>query len=107
MKKMTRKNKEMDDSKILLTYAAVSSVIAVLLTVYDKAAAKLRRRRIPERTLMISAALSGCAAMYLTMLLIRHKTRKPKFMVGIPVIFTIECLIAAAVFFLLRNQGVI
>lgn len=37
--------------------------------------------------------------MYLTMLLIRHKTQKPKFMLGIPLIFFAELII---IFLVLR-----
>ena len=83
----------------ILIYFAVMSVVAIGLTVYNKSAAVHHRRRIRERTLLLTAALSGCVAMYVTMLLIRHKTRKNKFMVGIPVIFIIEDLIVLALWF--------
>jgi uncharacterized membrane protein YsdA (DUF1294 family) len=43
---------------------------------------------------MLVSALGGAVGMFLTMLIIRHKTRKPLFMIGIPVIFILE-LIAA------------
>ena len=51
--------------------------------------------RVRESTLLIVSALGGSIAMLLTMLLIRHKTRKPKFMLGIPLIIILQ--IAAAV----------
>ena len=68
----------------LLILTAVMSVNAVLITVYDKRAAKRRERRVPERTLMTVGALFGAAAMFLTMLVVRHKTLHAKFMVGLP-----------------------
>ena len=48
---------------------------------------------------MLISALGGAPAMYLTMLIIRHKTRKPLFMIGIPLIFVLEL----AVLFLVNN----
>ena len=41
---------------------------------------------ISEKTLLILSALGGSVAMLTVMLLIRHKTRHAKFMVGIPAI---------------------
>lgn len=64
---------------------AAISLLALTLTVYDKWAAKHRtEHRISERTLLTVAGLGGSVAMLLTMLLIRHKTRHAKFMVGLP-----------------------
>ena len=48
------------------------------------------RYRISEFTLMLFSALGGSVAMLLTMLLIHHKTRHVKFMVGIPVIIILQ-----------------
>ena len=78
-----------------ICYAAVISVITIIVTVYDKIAAKKRpKRRIRENTLLLLALLGGGAAEYLTMLLIRHKTLHRKFMIGLPVIIAVQ---AAAV----------
>jgi len=60
----------------------------------DKGAAKKHRWRTKESTLLIIAALGGSVAMLLTMLIIRHKTKHAKFMVGIPLIIALQ---AAAV----------
>ena len=69
-----------------LWYLCAVSAVAVFVTVYDKCAAKHRRRRTPEKTLFLLALLGGSAAMYLTMLLIRHKTLHKRFMLGLPAI---------------------
>lgn len=84
---------------LLAAYILISNIIAIAMTVHDKRAAKCRRRRVPESTLLITAALSGCISMYITMHIIHHKTKHPKFMVGIPVIFILECAAAIAVLF--------
>lgn len=75
---------------LLMVYFLASNIFAIAVTVYDKKAARKKYRRIPEKNLLITAALSGCITMYVTMHIIHHKTRKPKFMVGIPVILIVE-----------------
>lgn len=74
----------------LALYLILINLTAIVITVHDKLAAVNHRRRVPEKTLMFISALGGALAMYLTMLVIRHKTRKPLFMIGIPVIFLLE-----------------
>ena len=84
---------------LLIIYLVLVNTLAVLFTVRDKLAAKRHARRTPEFTLMLISAFGGAPAMYVTMLIIRHKTRKPLFMIGIPAIFILEI---AAVWMLLR-----
>ncbi|MBQ8524211.1 MAG: DUF1294 domain-containing protein [Clostridia bacterium] len=76
--------------KATLIYLAVISLISALITVHDKRAAKRSKRRVPERTLIIFSLIGGSVAMYMTMQLIRHKTRHAKFMIGIPVIIVLQ-----------------
>lgn len=74
----------------LVLYLILINLFAIMITAHDKLAAVRHRRRVPERTLMLISALGGAPAMYLTMLVIRHKTRKPLFMIGIPLVFLLE-----------------
>lgn len=71
----------------IAVYAAVISLISVILTSVDKANAVRHKRRVPERTLMLFGFLGGAFAMYVTMKLIRHKTLHKKFMIGLPLEF--------------------
>lgn len=83
--------------RYFLIYMAAISLLSVAVTVWDKTAARLHARRVPESVLLLLAALGGSVSMYITMRLIRHKTRHPKFMVGIPVIFVAQiCLLLFA-----------
>ena len=50
----------------------------------DKRRARKRRFRISERTLFLTALLGGGAGCLLAMYLFRHKTRHPRFVIGIP-----------------------
>ena len=75
----------------ILWWLLAWSLLATGLTVYDKIAAKSApRHRIREATLLTVAALGGAAAMEVTMLVIRHKTRHPKFMVSLPLLMLLH-----------------
>ena len=74
------------------------SLISLVVTVYDKWAAKHNpRHRTPEKNLLLLSLAGGSVAMLLTMLVIRHKTKHMKFMVGIPLIILLQLAIALAV----------
>jgi uncharacterized membrane protein YsdA (DUF1294 family) len=82
--------------KFALLYLIIVSLVSIIMTVYDKISAKRGWRRVPENTLVLFSALGGSAAMYLTMQIIRHKTKHIKFMLGIPIIIILQtCFIAA------------
>ena len=85
--------------KYFYLYLFMINLIAIIVTVHDKNAAERGSWRVKERTLMLISALGGSPLMYLTMLTIHHKTRKPLFMVGIPLIFTAQ----VAAFLLVRH----
>lgn len=79
-------------------YIILISIAASIVTCYDKFAAKQKgAMRIPERILIFLSAIGGSIAMYITMLIIRHKTRHALFMVGIPIIFIIQLLLYIAI----------
>jgi predicted MPP superfamily phosphohydrolase len=83
---------------IVLVYFVVISLLAVYLTVRDKNAARNNTWRVKERTLLAVSVLGGSAAMLLTMLAVRHKIRRVKFMAGIPIIILIQIAIVLFVF---------
>lgn len=74
----------------LLVHLTVISLLAVFLTAADKRRAQAHRWRVPEATLWGIAALGGAAAMFLTMRLIRHKTRHLSFMLGLPLLILLQ-----------------
>ena len=78
----------------ILVYLCVISLTAIIVTVVDKIKAKYNKWRIPEATLLIISALGGSIAMYITMQLIRHKTKHIKFMLGIPIIILMQVIVA-------------
>ena len=69
---------------------------------YDKIAATKRpKHRTPEATLLFISVLGGSVAMYITMQVIRHKTKHAKFMIGIPVIMLLQIAAVVAALVLL------
>ena len=89
----------------LTAYFLLISLIAITATLLDKYRARRHKWRIPEATLLLLSALGGSAAMLITMRMIHHKTRKKKFMIGIPVILILQLAAAAAVFWLIRRPA--
>ena len=61
----------------------------------DKAAAQAGTRRTPETTLLALAVLGGSLGGLLGMVFFRHKTRKPAFRIGFPLILILQLLLAA------------
>ncbi|NCB17537.1 MAG: DUF1294 domain-containing protein [Synergistales bacterium] len=66
------------------------NVFAFVLMGWDKLMAKASVRRIPENTLLLVALAGGGAGAFLGMKLFRHKTRHPRFSVGLPVMALIQ-----------------
>ncbi len=84
--------------KIFIGYLIAISVISIIVCIYDKIAAKHNpKHRTRESTLLLLSALGGSVAMFVTMQLIRHKTKHVKFMLGIPLIIVAQIAIAIAV----------
>ena len=70
--------------KYILLYLLLINAIAFFLMLADKRKAKKNLWRIPEATLMLSAALGGSVGALIGMNMFRHKTRHLKFTLGIP-----------------------
>lgn len=81
-------------SELILLYFLVISIVAVVVTAVDKKASKRRRKkRIPESTLMFIGLFGGALPMYITMKVIRHKTKHKKFMIGLPVMIVLHAIL--------------
>lgn len=92
-----------DIELIFLIYIAAVSVISFFVCVYDKIAAKkFTKHRTRESTLLWLSALGGSFVMFFTMVAIRHKTKHVKFMLGIPLIITLQVIALAVYVFLIR-----
>ena len=86
--------------KAVLIYLFLINLTAFSIYGIDKYKAKHRQWRIPEATLLLSAALGGSVGALLGMRLFHHKTKKPRFFIGVPAILLLQ---AAAAYFLLMR----
>lgn len=80
-------------NSLLTGYLLIINAVSFLLMLSDKLRAKKHRWRIPEATLLLSAALGGSAGCLLGMYAIRHKIRKPKFYLGVPAILAAQIVL--------------
>lgn len=68
----------------LVAYLVTMNVATFALFCADKWKARHDRWRIPERVLLGFCAAGGALGGYLGMRIAHHKTRKPRFSVGVP-----------------------
>ena len=83
---------------LILLYLLIVNAASFLLMLVDKQKAKKKLWRIPESTLLLSAAIGGSVGALAGMYTFRHKTKHLKFTLGVPTILIAQI----AAFFLLR-----
>lgn len=83
--------------KPLLVYLLIINAAGFVLMLTDKYKAKKNLWRIPEATLISVAVLGGSFGCLLGMYRVHHKTKHPKFTIGIPVILAIQIIILVTV----------
>lgn len=79
---------------MLIGYLLLINAVAFVLMLADKQKARKKKWRIPESTLIASAVIGGSLGVLAGMYIFRHKTKHPKFTIGIPVILVIQIIIA-------------
>jgi uncharacterized membrane protein YsdA (DUF1294 family) len=83
---------------MLILYFLTINALGFLLMLVDKHKARKNRWRIPEATLMGVAVLGGSIGSLIGMYTVRHKTKHPKFTVGIPLILIVQLTAAYFVY---------
>ena len=76
----------------LLLYLLIINAAGFCLMCGDKRRARKNQWRIRESTLLLVAAVGGSPGCLAAMYLVRHKTRHPKFALGIPVILALQVI---------------
>lgn len=82
------------------TYLAIMNIIEFIIMGIDKSRSRRNAWRIPEATLFLFCIFGGSIGGLLGMKLFRHKTQKPKFYIGYPVILLLQVLITLYFIFL-------
>lgn len=84
-------------SEFFLTYLVLVNAVGFLLMLIDKIKAKAGAWRIPEATLIGIAVAGGSIGTILGMNLFRHKTKHPKFYIGLPVILSLQIVLGLVI----------
>ena len=79
--------------RLLMWYLIVINIVTWIAFGLDKWKAKSGKWRIPERTLLLLALIGGSLGALAGMIMFRHKTRKAKFFISVPVLFVVHCVI--------------
>ena len=74
-------------------YLLLINTVSAVMTAADKYRARRGSWRIPERRLLLFGLLGGAFGEWVTMLLIRHKTKHLKFMLCLPLFITLHTII--------------
>lgn len=94
---------ELYSSKIvvfIIIYYLLISLYGIFITVSDKKRAVKGKRRISESRLMATGLLGASLPMFITMKIIRHKTKHMKFMVGLPLESVFHIFLLVLIFIL-------
>lgn len=83
----------MSNTEMIFFYIVILNIAACASFGIDKKRARFGGWRIPEKTLFLLAVFGGSVGAWLGMYLFHHKTRKKKFVWGIPVIFLCQCAV--------------
>jgi len=77
---------------MILLYLLIVNAVSFLLMLVDKRSAQKKLWRIPESTLLLSAAIGGSIGALAGMYTFRHKTKHVKFTLGVPAILIAQIL---------------
>ena len=83
--------------KNIIIYLLIINIIAFLAMFIDKKKAEKDRWRIKESTLLTLALIGGSIGAIVGMYTFHHKTKKPRFFIGIPVMIVLQILLIVAV----------
>ena len=89
------------DYKLLISIIFIMNLISFTIFYIDKRKAIKGKNRISENSLLLSAFLFGSIGAFLSMLIFRHKTKKLKFRILVPLFFVGRVLI---LYYLYKNM---
>lgn len=84
--------------RYVLLYLICVNAAAFVIYGADKRKAARNKWRIPEATLLLTAAVGGSLGALAGMRVFHHKTKKKKFSVGVPVILVLQIAAFCVIF---------
>lgn len=88
----------MDLLKVIEAWLVFINIFTFAAYALDKYKAVYHAWRIPERTLILLAAIGGSVGALSAMYIVRHKTKHNKFRIGVPAILVIQLILAYIVY---------
>ncbi|MDV2684815.1 DUF1294 domain-containing protein [Alkalihalophilus lindianensis] len=82
-----------------IIYLFLINITSYLVMGYDKKQARVKKFRVSERNLFILTVIGGSIGTYMGMKQHRHKTKHRTFTVGVPLIISIQIILAAFIIF--------
>lgn len=80
--------------KIIIYYFILINIGNFLLFAIDKHLSIKNKERIPESTLILLSAIGGAIGGLCSMYLFRHKTKKAKFFISLPLFLALQIMVA-------------
>lgn len=84
--------------QLSLIYLLIINAAGFLCMLADKYRARKNLWRIPERMLIAIAVLGGSIGVLLGMYMVRHKTKHPRFTIGVPLILALQTVACLCIF---------
>ncbi|MDO3413208.1 DUF1294 domain-containing protein [Saccharibacillus sp. CPCC 101409] len=86
---------------LLAAWLVALNIAAYAVMAGDKRKAQKRKRRVPERTLFLLAAIGGALGIWTAMSTKRHKTQHNSFRFGVPLLLLVNIAVYGYLFTLL------
>lgn len=77
----------------MIIYIITINIVGLIMMAIDKNKARRQKFRIPETMLFFIAMIGGSFGIFLGMYQFRHKTKKVKFYLGIPIIIIVQAVL--------------
>ncbi len=88
--------------QLLITYLVVANLVSFAMFGIDKQRAREGQRRISERALLVSAAISGTVGAWAGMSVFRHKTAKRSFQAAMVAVTALDVAVVVVAVLVLR-----
>lgn len=82
----------------MIIYLILINAAGLLFMLTDKRRAIKDRYRIPEKVLLGIALVGGSIGCIAGMNLFRHKTKKPAFSIGLPIILAVQAILGIVLY---------
>lgn len=83
---------------MLLLYLIVVNLITFFNFILDKKKSREEMWRIPESQLLFLSLIGGSLGGIIAMILVRHKTKKTKFIIGMPILLLLNIYVFYTIF---------